>query len=115
MLELIEMGLLDAFFFSGYVLTAVNWAFAALGFLIQYQVTKRCKNVILRWIFPGLLLAGVIWGEYGMWTVTGWDRLGIIFLYWPVACLALGALAGWLVAWYRGKRQDQDIRGEDHV
>lgn len=107
MLELIEMGLLDAFFLPGDVLTAVNWIFAALGFLIQYQVTKRCKNAILRWIFPGLLLVGVIWGEYGMWTVTGWDQLGIIILYWPVACLVLGALAGWIIARLRNQKEHE--------
>lgn len=119
MLELIEIGFFSSFFFLRVppepLLTFADWALAAIGFLIQYQVMRKCKRTIRRWIFPGLLLIGVVMGEYGMWKAKGWDRLGVTILYWPVACLALGALAGWIVARGQGKRQDQDMRRKDHV
>ena len=111
MLELIEIGFFSSFFYLRVppepLLTFVDWALAVIGFLIQYQVMRKCKRTTHRWIFPGLLLIGVVMGEYGMWTAKGWDRLGVILLYWPVACLALGALASWIVVRLRNQKEHE--------
>lgn len=104
MLELIRIGFFESFFFVRGPLALVDWGFTAVGFLIQYHVLKKSRRAVFRWLFPGLLLAGIAVGEYQMYAVTGWDRLGVIVLYWPVVCLSLGALAGWLAARYRGQK-----------
>lgn len=98
-----ETGLLQAPFLPWEFLCWIFWAFFAIGFLIQWLVIKKARRG--GWIFPGLLVLGLLAGEVGCWTITGWDLLLPLLGWWLCLDLLLGAAAVWLaVSWKRREK-----------
>ena len=86
-----EVGLFQVPFAPGSFLCWGFWAFFALGALIQRLVLKKARRGA--WVLPGLLILGLLAGEIGCWTITGWDRLLPLFGWWLCLSLLLGAAA----------------------
>lgn len=96
-----ETGLLQVPFALGHVLCWVFWAFFAMGALIQWLVLKKARRGA--WVFPALLVLGLLAGEVGCWTITGWDLLLPLFGWWLCLALLLGAAAITAVRLVRAK------------
>lgn len=94
-----EIGLFQVPFSLGNALCWVFWAFFALGWLIQWLALKKVRRGGL--VFPALLALGLLAGEIGCQTVTGWDLLLPLVGWWLCLNMLLGAAAGW--GWTRRK------------
>ena len=100
-----EVGLFQVPFVPGSFLCWIFWGFFALGALIQWLVLRKARRGA--WIFPGVLILGLLAGEAGCWTVTGWDRLLPLFGWWLCLSLLLGAAAVWLVQARKRRRKKE--------
>ena len=98
-----EAGLFQVPFVPGSFLCWVFWAFFALGALIQWLVLKKARRGA--WVFPALLVLGLLAGEVGCWTITGWDLLLPLFGWWLCLSLLLGAAAVTAVRLIRRKNR----------
>ena len=103
-----ETGLLQVPFLPVEFLCWVFWAFFALGALVQWLVLKKARRGA--WIFPGLLALGLLAGEVGCWTITGWDLLLPLLGWWLCLSLLLGAAAAWLVQARKRQRKKEADR-----
>ena len=112
MKELFEIGFFMCLVnFSGNIwVSIIQWAFVLVGFLVQSVLLRKAKRRFVKWIFPGLLLAGLVVGEWMVWTVTGWERFSVVLTYGFGICCMLGVLLAWLVyklpGWIQKKRQE---------
>lgn len=88
-----ETGLLQVPFLPWEVLCWIFWAFFAIGFLLQWLVLKKARSGRAAWVLPGLLVLGLLAGEIGCQTITGWDLLLPLFGWWLCLSLLLGAAA----------------------
>lgn len=99
-----ETGLLQVPFLPWEVLCWVFWGFFAIGCLIQALVLKKARSGWAAWVLPGLLVLGLLAGEIGCQTITGWDLLLPLFGWWLCLSLLLGAAAVTAVRAVRRKR-----------
>ena len=100
-----EVGLFQVPFFPGSFLFWIFWALFALGALIQWLVLKKAGGGWAAWVLPGLLILGLLAGEIGCWTITGWDLLLPLLGWWLCFALLLGAAAVTAVRWIRRKNR----------
>ena len=91
--ELMEVGFFDAFWNWGNVyLTAAVYLCVLIGCGIQYLLLKKCQTSSLRWMLVGLCAFGVLFLEYTLYFINGWESLGLLLLYGGVLCVLLGAV-----------------------
>lgn len=85
--------------------TIVAYIFASIGFLLQHLILKKCRRKVLRYSLCGTLYGicciGIILCEFLMYIATGWDSLGVWFLYMPIIWILLGALLAVVVTLIR--------------
>lgn len=112
-LELYELGFFTAlFYWANPVLTALEYAFLALGFGAQFFLQKRKPERGIRWGLMALCGIGLLLCE-GLWhTVTGWDRLPVDIGYGMILCVLLGAAASAFVFWLWGRRRQRKAAEE---
>jgi len=91
--ELIEIGFFEGFWnWSNPILTLLIYLCVILGAAVQYILLKKCQKPVFRWAVIGLCTAGILISESALIFITGWDRLGIHFLYGFTLCILLGAV-----------------------
>ena len=98
-----ETGLLQVPLMPGAFLCWVFWGFFALGCLIQWLVLKKVRRGT--WVPPAVLVLGLLAGEIGCWTITGWDLLLPLLGWWLCLSLLLGAAAVCLAAAWKRRRK----------
>ena len=96
-----EVGLFQAPFAPESFLCWVFWGFFAFGCLLEALMLKKARRGA--WIFPGVLILGLLAGEIGCWTITGWDLLLPMFGWWLCLAMLLGAAAAALARRLLGK------------
>ena len=101
-----ETGLLQVPMMPGEFLCWVFWGFFVIGFLIQWLVLKKARRGA--WVFPALLVLGLLAGEVGCWTITGWDLLLPLFGWWLCFALLLGAAVAWLIQARKRRRKQAE-------
>lgn len=89
--EMTQMGFFELFWnFSNWQLSVGVWAFAILGFAIQWLLMKKCKG--RGWLtLAGILAVGSVACDIGVQVVTGWDRLIPMFFYGIILSISIGA------------------------
>ena len=100
--DMVEVGIFEGFWnWSVPILTIAMYTFAAIGFLLQYLILEKCRRKALRFSLCGTLYGicciGIIRCEFLMYIATGWDSLGVYFLYTPIVCILFGALLAVIV------------------
>lgn len=88
-----EVGLFQVPFLPWEVLCWIFWAFFAIGGLLQWLVLKKARSGWAAWVLPGLLVLGLLAGEIGCQTITGWERLAPLFGWWLCLAVLLGVAA----------------------
>lgn len=98
MKELFEIGFFTCLVnFAGNIwLSLMEWFFVLAGFLAQYILLRKTRRLVTKWIFPCILLAGLVVGEWMVWTVTGWERFFVVIIYGLGVCCMLGLILAWL-------------------
>lgn len=104
LLELWKVGLLQVAFYPGSFLCYIAWAAILIGAWIQWLLLKKEKAIWIKWVFTGILLAGLLAGEIGYQTVIGWDQLVPLLGYWLCLMLLLGNCASWIFYCFFKKR-----------
>ena len=99
-----EVGLFQVPFVPGSCLGWIFWALFARGFAVERMVLKKARRGA--WVFPALLVLGLLAGEIGCWTITGWDRLLPLFGWWLCLSLLLGAAFSWLIQARKRKKEE---------
>ena len=100
-----EAGLFQVPFVPRHVLCWVFWILFTLGALIQWLILKKARRA---WgIFPAILALGLLAGEIGCQTITGWDLLVPLFGWWLCAAMLLGAAGAALYGiWTKVRRSE---------
>lgn len=104
-IELFEIGFFTTLWdWSNFPLTMTVYSCIALGCIIQGILQKKCDNSNLRWLFIGLCAIGIIVCECIWHMITGWDRLGLDFIYGFIICLLLGSIIVIIISKYMYKK-----------
>ena len=91
--ELFEMGFFSAFWnWSNPILTALVYAFAIVGAVVQILLQKKRRKPQMKWLLTGICGAGMVTCECLRQVITGWDRLAIDIVYGLAICLLMGAI-----------------------
>lgn len=102
-----ESGLLQAPVAPWSPLCWIFWGCFGLGALIQWLVLKKARRTCASWIFPAVLVLGMLAGEIGCQSVIGWNLLLPLLGWWLCLTLLLGSAAAWLaVSWKRRNTKD---------
>ena len=81
---------------------AAGWGFAELWQMAKDYLAANIGEPLAFGLRAAgyLLVAGVLGllaGEVGCWTITGWDLLLLLFGWWLCFALLLGAAVAWLI------------------
>lgn len=101
-----ETGLFQVPFFPGGFPCWIFWAFFTLGCLLQWLVLKKARRAA--WAVPATLIFGLLAGELGCQTITGWDLLLPLFGWRLCLSMLLGAAAAWLADAWKQKKKEAD-------
>ena len=108
-LELIEFGFFEAFCnWSNPTLTLLIYLCVLIGAVVQYLLLKKCQKRVFRFGLIGLCAIYILVSEYAMNFITGWDRFGIIVLYWFVICILLGTVIITIIQWIKNRKQNKN-------
>lgn len=99
LIQMARAGLLAVPLAPYHVLFWVFWASVILGAAIQRMLLRRARTRFGRGAFAAVLVLGLLAGEVACQTVTGWDLLLPLLLYWWCGALTLGAGLAALIRW----------------
>lgn len=101
--ELFEIGFFSLIWnWSAPFAAALIYACILGGGLLQIVLQKKCKKTA-RWLLIGACGIGAIICECVWHSMTGWERLGLVFIYGYIICMMLGAVITAVILSVRSK------------
>lgn len=74
------------------ILTIIAYSCVIVGIVLQMILQKKYRKSLVKWLLIGICGVGIIISECVWHTISGWDRLGIDFIYGFIICVLLGAI-----------------------
>lgn len=93
-----EVGLFEApFQWKNPYLFVAFWVVFLIGVGIQLLLLHKGKRRGAHWVFPVLMLIGLVSAEVGVQVITGWDMLLWLFLWFGCLTLLVSSVVAALI------------------
>lgn len=106
--ELFEVGFFTAFWnWSNPLLTVLVYACVLVGTIFQGIIQKKSRKPILKWLLLCICGIGMIVSEFAWQRITGWERLGVDFVYGFLICVFLGVLLAKIILFFKSRHSQK--------